>query len=374
MNNLTDENIAANLGFQVVDPNKPVDTPVTEQSSSAAPVVETPAPQATSATADATAVTETIKFGESSTTQNDSTVDLKAIFGIDLPLAEAKKRIEEYEKLQSKLQELENHNPFFDDEVKQYNEAKKNNVPKDVFFSVYGTDPDKMAKTDLLIKGMMLRDGISESSAKLIVEDRYKLNLQEIAINDEMFPEEKADAERQNASIRAQKQLGEALMEADQRGAKEIVLKYKAQAMEVKPAPPKTTPEQVEKALQPVIAKMTDYSKMSVGTFEFNTPKENLDKINKEVYDYLADRDIQVSPDDQKALAAIEQMRRDSFWANNGEKILTAYSVHVAKELLTFKHNPSGLNSNADKQTSSANGEQWESPESMFRKMKEAGM
>ena len=220
----------------------------------------------------------------------------------------------------------------------------------------------------------MLRDGISESSAKLIVEDRYKLNLQEIAINDEMFPEEKADAERQNASIRAQKQLGEALMEADQRGAKEIVLKYKAQAMEVKPAPPKTTPEQVEKALQPVIAKMTDYSKMSVGTFEFNTPKENLDKINKEVYDYLADRDIQVSPDDQKALAAIEQMRRDSFWANNGEKILTAYSVHVAKELLTFKHNPSGLNSNADKQTSSANGEQWESPDSMFRKMKEAGM
>jgi len=146
MNNLTEANIAANLGFQVVDPNKPVDTPVTEQPSNVAPVVETTAQKEVTATLDATAVTEAIKFGESSTTQNDSTVDLKAIFGIDLPLAEAKKRIEEYEKLQSKLQELENHNPFFDDEVNSTTRQRKTTFQKMFSFPYMVLIPTKWQK------------------------------------------------------------------------------------------------------------------------------------------------------------------------------------------------------------------------------------
>lgn len=336
-------------------------------------VVETPAPTPAPVTlteppaaSPEVTITPEISFGSPEVTQP------VIIEGLGLSAEQVKAMQAEYQELKAKSEK----SPYNNDMVRAFNEAQGNNIDPKTFFEVYNADTANLTNIEKLILKEKWESGLSEESARLIIEDKFKLGLQERAIDEAtMTAQEVEEAKSYNFNVQQQKRLAAALMEKEVPAANKFLSEHKAKALTPAPQAPVITAEQVAQVWKPAVSKMPDLSVAKIGDFTYNTPREVIDQIDTEIYNWLATQGIQASPDNDKAIAAVAQMREESLWAKCGKKMLSLQNAHFANKLLEYKNNPTPpLQSNADKSNTHIPPAGGETPEQFFKRMKLAGM
>lgn len=322
------------------------ETPNTATPSTVAvPSTQTPeAPSTTSTTSTPTthtesaATTDTIEFSPAiSTNEAPSTpaFNSKELLGIELGLEEIKKRVMEYEKLETEIK-----NKYANAESEMFDKALREGISPESYWTARNLDIDKLTPVERVVKYTALKNGISEEDAKAIVSDEYSLDLQ---LNTaEEGDELSLEQTKENEKIQRLQRSGQARLNIDDKTASEYLNKYKVDLVTPVSKQIEQATEQITKSWsEPIENMVKGYEKLKFKDFEYNTSQEGLKSISQKVLQTLHEVGAtDLIATDPKSQEVIKSMIDSQWWAENGKAVLIKQGAHYAAELLKYKHNP----------------------------------
>ncbi len=295
-----------------------------------------------------------IKFGAGDASSSSAAAsatpafDAKALFGIDITPEEVINRVKNYPAIESELKVTKETNPYADDYVRDLNEARKSGVSRENFDKVYNSDPDKLTPIEKVMLQKQWQLGLSEASAKLIVEDEFHLGLQE---TEDMTDLQKAEVQRL-------KNVGNAKLEAASKSADAFLREHKKTLLTPPVQQAAVTQEAIIKDWTPVMPTITkEYEVLQIGTdINIKFPPEELQAIHNLVLDDLKLSTASVDPNNPNMQKMVRAMVGESLIVRNFERIIREIRSHdkvvSAKALLDYKNNPGGNGSSAAQQQS----------------------
>jgi hypothetical protein len=321
--------------------------------------------------AEAQDVVPELKFGEASETTQQSTpppFNVKEIFGVELPLDEIKKRVSEYENIVNQL-----NNRYANKESELFDKAMRDGLSPENYFKARSLDIENMTPVERVVMYTMLSKGISEEDARIIVNEKYNLDLEPYKAENEY---ELTDEQiRENQRIARLQRSGQAMLKADDKEAIKFLSQYKSDLL----TPPQQKAAEIANKIEqtwasPVKELSKTIATVSYGDFKYNTPEQDLISIQEKVLQTLKEfGGVDMNPGDPKSQEMIKDMLVSQWKADSFDRFFRQLNAHYAKQLLEYKHNPSKGPTAVIQKNQPSETDGVASPHEMFRQMAEQG-